>query len=324
MNNPLDISIIIPVYNVEHYINQCLDSLHSISSNNFEVILIDDGSSDNSVHKCEYYSNIDNRFRVFKKSNGGVSSARNYGLKYARGKFVTFIDSDDWVSQDYINVITREIGNYDLLFFQSIHMYSDGMQSYFAPQVGCFDNDSSIQLALNSLLVNNLNYEFFGYTWNKVFKREIIKNNSIKFKEGLSVKEDELFTMQYCTFIKDLKIIPDAIYCYRVTQNGLTYKPKRKDDLYLLFQEEEKCTQKFNENNLISTLHRRNASFLRRALDLAVSLKDQYSMVTEYQKYITLHDLQYDFSIGRIMRIILMCNPILGVFIYRIYKSVTK
>ena len=101
MNNP-KISLIVPVYNVEKYLNRCVDSILSQDFTDFEILLIDDGSMDKSGKICDEYAKIDTRVRVFHKVNGGVSSARNLGLDYAKGQWIGFCDSDDYVKKDFL------------------------------------------------------------------------------------------------------------------------------------------------------------------------------------------------------------------------------
>ena len=104
MKNEL-ISIIVPIYNVENYLRQCLDSIMSQSYQNFECLLINDGSPDHSADICREYVEKDSRFKYFEKDNGGVSSARNLGIELSKGEYITFIDSDDWVDSDYLEVL---------------------------------------------------------------------------------------------------------------------------------------------------------------------------------------------------------------------------
>lgn len=99
------ISVIIPVYNTESYIGVCLESLVKQTYTNFEVLMIDDGSTDNSGRICQEYTESDSRFHYYRKENGGVSSARNLGIEYSRGDYLTFVDSDDWVEEDYLEVL---------------------------------------------------------------------------------------------------------------------------------------------------------------------------------------------------------------------------
>ncbi len=99
------ISVIIPVYNTESYIGVCLESLVKQTYTNFEVLMIDDGSTDNSGRICQEYTESDSRFHYYRKENGGVSSARNLGIEYSRGDYLTFVDSDDWVEEDFLEVL---------------------------------------------------------------------------------------------------------------------------------------------------------------------------------------------------------------------------
>ena len=99
------VSVIVPVYNVEKYVAKCLDSLISQTYDNIQIIIVNDGSSDRSLDIVERYKNIDSRVKVYNKKNGGLSDARNTGIKYAEGEFICFVDSDDWVSNDYVEAL---------------------------------------------------------------------------------------------------------------------------------------------------------------------------------------------------------------------------
>ena len=124
MNNPA-ISIIIPVYNAENYLRRCIDSVLSQSFTDFELILVDDGSKDKSPQICDEYASQDTRVRVIHKANGGVSAARNDGLDIAKGEYITFIDSDDWVERDYLSTLSN-YRDYDIVFFSHRLIYEDG------------------------------------------------------------------------------------------------------------------------------------------------------------------------------------------------------
>ena len=108
MGNEL-ISIVVPIYNVENYLRYCLDSIVSQTYQNFECLLINDGSPDNSADICREYVSKDARFKYFEKENGGVSSARNLGIEHSEGEYITFIDPDDWVESDYLEVLYRAL-----------------------------------------------------------------------------------------------------------------------------------------------------------------------------------------------------------------------
>ena len=116
------ISIVIPVYNVEKYLEKCLQSVQNQTYNHFEVILVNDGSTDSSLSICEKFVNQDKRFSVFSKENGGMSSARNFGIKKAKGSFITFVDSDDYIVKDYLSHLVAGIKSETSIVLSLIHI----------------------------------------------------------------------------------------------------------------------------------------------------------------------------------------------------------
>ena len=124
------ISIIVPVYNSEKYLDACIDSILSQSFRDFELILVDDGSKDSSAQICDEYASQDTRVRVIHKANGGVSAARNDGLDIAKGEYITFIDSDDWVERESLSTISN-YRDYDIVFFSHRLVYEGGYISEF-------------------------------------------------------------------------------------------------------------------------------------------------------------------------------------------------
>ena len=125
MNSP-KISIIVPVYNVEQYLENCINSVLNQSFRNFQLILVDDGSKDSSGEICDRFVLKDSRVKVIHKPNAGVSAARNAGIDIATGQFICFIDSDDWIESEYLQKIVDEIYDFDILFFGSVWHYEDG------------------------------------------------------------------------------------------------------------------------------------------------------------------------------------------------------
>ena len=119
------ISIIIPIYNTALYLNKCLDSIINQTYKNIEIILINDGSKDNSLKICQEYTFRDNRIILINKQNAGVSQARNDGIKIASGDYIMFVDSDDWLELNTIEICVNEIKNYDLLLFPYIREFKD-------------------------------------------------------------------------------------------------------------------------------------------------------------------------------------------------------
>lgn len=236
MNKIPEISVIVPVYNVEKYLRRCVDSILAQTFTDFEVLLIDDGSTDNSGIICDEYALKDERIRVIHKSNEGVSTARNCGIEKAVGKWISFIDSDDWVESNYCKVLFEEIEDNDLLYWGTIQEYEDLGRTIYCPKYICANNRTSIEESILYLKQNNQKYEYFGFTWNKLFRTEILKKYHIRFIKGLTLKEDELFTSEYCRYIKTLKVLDKALYHYRITYSGLTFKMKSSKE-YLIFTE---------------------------------------------------------------------------------------
>lgn len=210
-------SIIVPVFKVEKYLSRCIDSILSQTFTDFELLLVDDGSPDNSGHICDKYALVDYRVRVFHKKNGGVSSARNLGLDNAKGKWIVFCDSDDWVEntwlESYHNVINK---NFDIIFQGYIQEY------HTHHQVHCIRNAPNKYIDKILLLEQK---DLLGWTWCKIFKTSIIEDNKIRFNTTLNINEDLLFTLQYCYYARSISILPIEKYHYIIYEDSLT---KRK------------------------------------------------------------------------------------------------
>lgn len=176
MNKKFFLSIIIPVYNCQQYLSECIDSLlNQDYPYDFEIILINDGSSDNSGNICEQYAQTHKFIKVFHCQNNGVSHARNIGISKSKGSYISFIDSDDFVTKDYISTIKENIENVDLLFFSNNRLLEDGsIIGQYHTNINCQDKEETENLLLK-LKRYYTQYEYFGYTWNKCFRSDIIK-----------------------------------------------------------------------------------------------------------------------------------------------------
>lgn len=213
------ISVIVPVYNVEKYIHQCIDSILGQTFIDFELLLIDDGSPDNCGAICDDYAVKDPRVRVFHQENAGVSAARNKGLDEARGEWISFVDSDDWLDEAHLNNYMRKIDccNSADLIFQGYKLVANNIYR---------DNNIKISKSTNALLKSVLILELrdlFGWTWIKIFKRDFIVMHSLRFDESLSIGEDYLFTLNYCQYIKSVEVVYSSTYYYRVRSNSLMH-----------------------------------------------------------------------------------------------------
>lgn len=185
------VSIIIPVYNVDKFLPRCLDGLFAQTYNNFEAIIINDGSTDSSRDIALYYTYNDSRFKLIDKPNGGLSSARNEGIKYAKGKYIIFIDSDDWAEKNFIEELVKNISFYKSDFaccrLRYVNLEKNSIQVYGCPYL--YDYLTKPDIIKDSLLVKNIHTA----VWAKIYDASFIKDNNIIFKEGI-VNEDTLFT----------------------------------------------------------------------------------------------------------------------------------
>lgn len=233
MNAP-KISVIVPVYNVEKYLQRCIESILSQTFTDFEVLLIDDGSNDRSGEICDEYAKKDGRIRVFHKENGGVSSARNTGLDNVQGEWVCFVDSDDWLDLDFLMLVLQDSAKADIIFYGCKLQYIDQTTTVYLPFEIFTANRCEIEHYLYRLKCNPQQFEYLGYTWNKIFKTSIIREIGIRFVTDLSIREDEVFTLSYCKFAKSLKIRSISPYNYRILYNGLTFSQKKSCEYTLL------------------------------------------------------------------------------------------
>lgn len=204
----IDFSVIVPVYNVERYLEQCIESILSQTYLNFELLLIDDGSTDLSSNICDRYSEKDYRVRVLHKENGGVCSARNLGIKESKGQYIVFIDSDDWVDNGYLQ---------SLLSINDVELVCC---SYRLENVKVDTRDWSILLSdgCDSIDFINKNITKFGFNsvCCKAFRTEIIKSNNVLFNEKISQCEDAIFVYDYLNTCKcRIKNIKQQPYHYR-------------------------------------------------------------------------------------------------------------
>lgn len=214
-------SIVIPCYNVEEYINTCLGSLFKQTYKEFEVIIIDDGSTDNTFSIAKKYELMFDYCTIVKQDvNTGVSIARNKGIELAKGKYILFIDADDFVADDYLETIDKyDLEKLDLLSFGNYNYISLSNKSNRT-------TNSKMNINADSDWQKLLISSFFSSPWNKRYNKSIIKNNHIAFMEGLVCYEDLMFNLDYCKYVNNFKLLDKPLYYYR--QDGNVDNSKRK------------------------------------------------------------------------------------------------
>lgn len=211
------ISIIIPVYNASAFLELCLDSIVSQSYQGWECILVDDGSTDNSSAISDKWAEKDSRITVIHQKNAGVSAARNAGIKKAKGEWIAFVDSDDWLEPDYLTSMLSQADGADLVVSGQIREYDNGHSVIYQP-----DSIDRIVIEPNHAeKFNELNVNFLLYApHEKLFRTNIIKENHLTFQVGCSYGEDLQFVYSYLEFVNSIKTINRALYHYRIANSG--------------------------------------------------------------------------------------------------------
>lgn len=211
------ISVIVPVYNAETSLAKCIDSIIAQTYTDWELIIIDDGSLDNSGELCDIYAKQDTRIRVFHQENAGPSIARNNGLNQAKGKFVIFVDADDWIENNHLADYMAEDDTYDLIF-QGYILEKENTRT----TIEGIELDSK-QTSITDIIINLWRRDLFGYTWLKRFKRSIIEEHHIRFDAQVRFREDTIFTAEYCVFAKSIKSCKLANYHYSFSALSLSH-----------------------------------------------------------------------------------------------------
>lgn len=207
------VSVIIPVYNCESTIIRTLESIKNQTFKNYEILIIDDGSTDLSPKIIKEYIKNDNRFEFFSQPNGGVSSARNLGLSKLSGDYVCFIDGDDWVDSDYFSNIVNDMKNFDIVFY-SYRLISDNTREVFC-------DTQCINMSKKSFFENMHKYGIFSPICSKVFSKKVIGN--IKFNEKLTRSEDADFTFKCFLNSEKYTYLRKCFYNYDVNAGNLGF-----------------------------------------------------------------------------------------------------
>ena len=228
MNQNL-LSIITPVYQVEQYLPQCLDSILAQTYPHWELILVDDGSKDRSGEICEEYAKKDGRIRVIHTENRGAGAARNTGFAHATGEYVVFVDSDDYISENMIERLYMTIhkSKYDLVVCNFLRAYPDGKND-FTTQFP--DMEISGREVLAHWKIQK-NYGLWTVPWSKIIRKSIL--DQVKFPEG-KYFEDEFFSDQLFLRCDRVRVIPDSLYVNRVRTSSTMNSQKTRNYLDLI------------------------------------------------------------------------------------------
>lgn len=205
------VSIIIPVYNVEEYLSKCISSVLSQKYRDFELLLIDDGSTDNSYGICLDYAQRDSRIRVIKQKNGGPSKARNHGINESLGEFITFIDSDDYVSDSYLSDLMTHEADVVASGFDVWYAYNDSHNICTFDQL--YHCDAAKGNISKGILIGEYNHLWKG-PCAKMYRKSIILEHSLYFPESLKYGEDHLFNLSFLAYADSIVLLPVCNYTY--------------------------------------------------------------------------------------------------------------
>ena len=276
------ISIVIPVYNAEKYLEQCLNSIKDQTYKNFEVILVNDGSIDHSESICMDFVKVDTRFKYFTKVNGGASSARNFGLDHVTGDFITFIDADDWVDENHLEVLINNIKDnnsdmavssikkFDMSNNFHFRMYSN--QEKYLLNYNKLNREEFLVILPKLILANNS----YKIAVSKLFKKELVTN--IRFDESIIYEEDLEFFFKLYLNINSISYVDEVTYIYRLHDESSSSKFSQ------LHMEQEltiykKMYERIEELGL-PTIHYVNT--LRNLLDYRKDYLDNRDLYNEY------------------------------------------
>ncbi len=221
------ISVIVPVYNAEEYLNRCINSLLNQLYTNLEIIIINDGSTDASLQICEDFKNKDTRIKVINQVNAGVSAARNAGLDQANGDVVAFVDADDYLPNDAYENMMRKFSNVELVIGRI--RYVDVCGS-FIKESNCLPaNIESNDFIFD--LYEESRFSYLGYVWDKLFLCDPIRKYNIRFNPSVKLNEDRLFVLEYMVHCNRVASCNQIIYEYRQKESHLFTDNGRRIDV---------------------------------------------------------------------------------------------
>jgi len=211
-------SIIVPVYNVEPYLRQCLESVINQDYSDYEIICINDGSTDNSPAILQKYGKACNQIKIINQENHGLSTARNIGIREASGDYILFLDSDDCLEPNALQILAAKQNNEDMICFNGRRCFEDGTTE--KPDNGIEENSLTGWEYYNKYGLVTRKFHFVC-TVLRIYKRSFLLENNLFFKVGI-LHEDNLFTPIACYYALKVKVIPDCLYVYRIREGSIT------------------------------------------------------------------------------------------------------
>lgn len=214
--NDIKITVVVPVYNMAQHLENAINTLLNQNYQNYEILIIDDGSTDDSPALCDELNEKYDNIRVFHKENGGLSSARNAGIELAKGDFIIFPDPDDWVDENYLSCLINSYDNTDLEICGHYIVTEATQKTHNSNgKIMVMDKEQAILTLLKSTA-------YCGYAWNKMYHLDIIKNNNLRFDEELGMAQDLHFAFRYILLCNKIAYNPEPHYFYYQHEKGVT------------------------------------------------------------------------------------------------------
>ena len=324
------ISVIIPVYKVEQYLNECIQSVFRQTFTNLEIILVDDGSPDKCPVMCDDYAINDTRVIVIHKKNGGLSDARNTGLKAATGDYVIFIDSDDyWLEVDFIQELVngiRKAPDTDILLFGRVDYYESGQKFIQGKVVDINMVNNQSKNDVFSYLVSNQLYDMSA--WTKLIRREFLISNDIFFEQGL-LGEDMDWSLALWLKLEKIRAVNNHGYVYRHRTGSISssYNYKNMSDFAYILKKWQKIAQVEMKDRMLSRLFLGYLAFLYPTLLRNFFLIKKSERNAEYNLLKELKPL-LEFSMTKKSDQVAILNKYLGfritTFVFGIFGLIRK
>lgn len=320
------ISVIVAAYNIEEFIGRCIESLIKNKYKNLEIIIVNDGSQDATLEKIYEFKSRDNRIKVINQVNMGLIEARKSGYKNSTGDYIWFIDGDDWVEENSIDIIMKNIieKDLDLLMFNCFYSYEDRSEKVIINNT----NVSNNKLIIKELFIGNLS----GAIWSKVIKKSFIEKNKIKFPSNITYGEDNAFSVSLLVNNPKVCVISDFLYHYYQRENSITKKISPK--ILELEKVNRFCEQQLKDSSLLDEvkdefdyfLYRHN--FMDRIKEIFV-IKNEYSKEL-YNIWINLNlDIKnntyfklQEFSVNKLFIRLTYRNYFIGVILGSLYRKI--
>lgn len=257
-------SIVVPCYNAETYIDRCLKSIAKQTYTNYEILIIDDGSKDNTINIIKKNEKFFDNCKVITKKNEGVSSARNIGINNAINEFIIFIDSDDWVDSSYLQIVNEKINSLDcdlivMDYYKETHRRSDkilqGKFEVIKDRLRFLQRSEGSRIQKNTEILKHLksfmNLYDMNVIWNKIYKREIIVKGNIEFLESQKIGEDLIFNLEYISCSENTLLLEEKFYHYQLLTNSSTKKfdkDKYLSQIYIMIDQLNRISGKTISN----------------------------------------------------------------------------